>query len=222
MDVRFEATDGTDLEGVLHEPDGSRRGVAVVCHPHPQFGGSMDTWMPPVLQRALTDDGWVTLRFNFRGVGLSEGSFDGGRGEVEDVVGAIGFLLEHVGDAAAPVFLTGWSFGALTSLAAALQDQRVAGWAGVAPPVGMLDQDGERDVPLPHLDRDALAGWSRPSLWIIGSRDQFTSVDQLERVAADAGEHARVEVLDGDHFLLGRGDDLGGLVAEQARRVSGG
>lgn len=218
MEVRFEATDGTDLEGHLLPASGETRGVAVCCHPHPQFGGSMDTWMPPVLQEALADDGWTTLRFNFRGVELSEGSFEGGVGEVEDVLGAIAFLLDHVGDAQAPVFVTGWSFGALVGLVAAMRDERVVGWAGVAPPVG---SNGPPDVALPELHPEALEAWDRPSCWVIGTRDPFSSVEDVRAAASPAGERATVEVVDGDHFLLGRAEELRRLVVEHGRRCPG-
>lgn len=98
--VEFPAADGLRLEGNLSPPNEPNGGAAVICHPHSQHGGSMDSWMMPVLQRALVADGWLALRFNFRGVGASEGSYDKGEGELKDVAGAVDYLLEEAGDRA--------------------------------------------------------------------------------------------------------------------------
>lgn len=86
--------DGVELEAVLHIPDGVPPFAgAVICHPHPQYGGDMNSNVVTALCHALTDRGMAALRFNFRGVGGSTGAFDNGRGEARDASAAVAHLL---------------------------------------------------------------------------------------------------------------------------------
>jgi alpha/beta superfamily hydrolase len=98
------------LECVLDTPDGASapRGVAVICHPNPQFGGTLDNKVVQTLVRAFLQLGYRTVRLNFRGVGASEGAWDNGRGEVDDALAVIGAQR----DASLPLVLAGFSFGA--------------------------------------------------------------------------------------------------------------
>ena len=93
-------------------PDVSARGVALIAHPHPLFGGTMDNKVVQTLARAFVQCGWTAVRFNFRGVGKSGGVYDEGRGEAEDFLAV---LAQLGGDAAAPVALAGFSFGAFVT-----------------------------------------------------------------------------------------------------------
>src|SRR5262245_31398580 len=112
--IMFTSADGLALEGRLSIPDNADAlGAVVLCHPHPQYGGSMSSRLIPALQRVLVAAGWAALRFNFRGVGRSEGSYDGGSGEVGDVLGALARVRTVVPEPAAVV---GWSFGGLVGL----------------------------------------------------------------------------------------------------------
>ena len=87
------AGDGPRLAGILHLPDGPTPcPAAVVCHPHPLMGGTMDSAVVVAVCGGLAVRGWATLRFDFRGAGRSEGTFDGGHGEIDDVAGALDFL----------------------------------------------------------------------------------------------------------------------------------
>jgi alpha/beta superfamily hydrolase len=163
------------LEILRDEPSlaagGTCRGVAVIAHPHPLFGGTMDNKVVQTLARAFVQCGWSAVRFNFRGVGGSAGTYDDGRGELDD-------LLAVVADCApeAPLALAGFSFGAFVACAAVerLHTQRAvaqlvlvgvaAGRFAVAPvPAGLHSQTllihGELDdtVPLP-----AVFDWARP------------------------------------------------------------
>ena len=97
------------IECAIDSPDGAPRGIAVVCHPHPQFGGTMDNKVVQTLARAFVQLGWRSVRFNFRGIGASEGTWDEGRGEVEDALAVIAAF--RTAEAAAPFLLAGFSFG---------------------------------------------------------------------------------------------------------------
>lgn len=192
----FPAADGTRLVGEVQDPEGPALGVAVVCHPHPLMGGSMDTWMPPMLQRALVAAGYRTMRFNFRGVGGSEGSFGGGEGELDDVRGAVAHLRDGAPDAA--VVLGGWSFGAAVSLRAAGDVPNVAGWFGV----GLFVDDEDEVV-------GEVTRWDHPALFIHGSADRTCPLERT-RPIADAAGAARLVVIDGgDHFLGNHANQIG-------------
>lgn len=104
-----------DIECAIDTPAGTPRGVAVVCHPHPQHGGTLDNKVAQTLARAFVQLGWRSVRFNFRGVGASQGAWDEGVGEVEDALAVI----EAHRDPAAPLMLAGFSFGAYVATQAA-------------------------------------------------------------------------------------------------------
>jgi len=102
--------DGRLVQAVLDKPAGSAHGLAVVAHPHPLFGGTMDNKVVQTLARACVAAGWDCLRFNFRGVGGSEGSYDEGRGETEDLLSLVAQLAPDK-----PLVLAGFSFGAFVA-----------------------------------------------------------------------------------------------------------
>jgi len=99
------------IECAIDSPEGAPRGIAVVCHPHPQFGGTMDNKVVQTLARAFVQLGWRSVRFNFRGIGTSEGTWDEGRGEVDDALAVIAAFRSGPAEAAAPFVLAGFSFG---------------------------------------------------------------------------------------------------------------
>ena len=201
--VAFETSAGLVLEGRLAVPQDRPRGVAILCHPYPPAGGSMSNAMLPSLQRALEEAGWAALRFNFRGVGRSEGSFDHGRGEVDDAAAALAFAREHI--PGVPCAVVGWSFGALVGLNAARADTTVAAYIGIAPPVSAAP---ELELPTVGAARVAMR-----SLVICGTADRFCETSDVRRLAADIG--AEVRILDGaDHFFVGRLAELGAIVTE--------
>ncbi len=105
------------LECALDAPADRARGVAVICHPHPQHGGTMDNKVVQTLARALRQIGYRTVRFNFRGVGASQGRWDEGRGEVDDALAVLAALREP----GLPLVLAGFSFGAYVAAEAAIR-----------------------------------------------------------------------------------------------------
>ncbi|MDP3829009.1 MAG: CocE/NonD family hydrolase [Polaromonas sp.] len=98
------------LETALDAPAGPSRGVAVIAHPHPLFGGTLDNKVVQTLARAFTQAGWTAVRFNFRGVGASEGVYDEGRGEIDDMLAVVQQLAP-----AGALALAGFSFGAFVT-----------------------------------------------------------------------------------------------------------
>ena len=130
--VSFEA-DGLTFEGVVAQPDegtGPWPGV-VICHPHPLHGGNMDNNVVLALALGLAQEGFVTLRFNFRGVGFSEGTWRNGVGQTDDTATAV-----RAAGIAFPdlrLGIAGWSFGATTSLHWQIETGSTLPWVGVAP-----------------------------------------------------------------------------------------
>jgi alpha/beta superfamily hydrolase len=191
--VELSTADGLTLEGELAPgaSDGPPIAGFVLCHPHPTYGGSMHTPVPDALFRALPSRGITCLRFNFRGVGASEGRHTGGLDEPLDVVAAIDHLAGVLAPGT-PIHLQGWSFGALVALAVA--DPRVAAWFAVAPPIGMAGL----------ASPDEVAGDPRPKLVAVGRHDQAVAADRLVTLVS-TWVNARTVVIEGtDHFFAGR------------------
>lgn len=156
-----------ELACALPEPATGRAGVAIICHPHPLQGGTMHNKVVTILERALLELGLATVRFNFRGVGRSEGVHDDGAGETDDVMAIAGWLRQaRAGDA---LWLAGFSFGAYVALRAAPRVEP-AQLILVAPPVGRWDFDGIAAPACPWLivqgdedeivDAKAVAAWA--------------------------------------------------------------
>ena len=159
---QFIAGSAGRIECAVDQPEASARGVALIAHPHPLFGGTLDNKVVQTLARALVDLGYETWRPNFRGVGETEGVHDEGRGELEDLEA----IVQHL--APAKLVLAGFSFGA--SLVAKLAEKTEEEWlvlVGVgitrimAPPVpeGTLVIHGEKDDTVPL---SAVLDWARP------------------------------------------------------------
>jgi alpha/beta superfamily hydrolase len=196
--------DGITLDGRLIVPPGAGAG-AVVCHPHPQYGGDMENELVVRLTHALVDAGLATLRFDFRGVGASGGRHDDGRGEVDDVRAAAALLRARLG--AAQVTLVGYSFGSLMAMrAAALEPNAVAGAIAIAPPVRMMGLE-------------FLAGCRVPVAFVLGDRDQFCPVAALETARARFAPASIQTVIAGaDHFF---GAHLAALVERVVALATG-
>lgn len=156
------------LHGVAHMPDAEPRAIAVVAHPLPTMGGTMEHKIVTTLARTFADLGFVALRFNFRGVGDSSGSYDEGNGEVDDALAVAHYALQEFGHL--PLILSGFSFGGYVQARAAQQlhshaprlvlvAPAVGRFAMPAVPHGTLLVHGERDEVV--LLADVLA-WARP------------------------------------------------------------
>jgi len=107
------------IECAFDRPASAPIGIAVVCHPHPQFGGTLDNKVVQTVARALLQIGWASLRFNYRGVGASEGAWDEGRGEIDDALAVVAAARRRGDLPALPLLLAGFSFGGFVAAAAA-------------------------------------------------------------------------------------------------------
>jgi alpha/beta superfamily hydrolase len=185
------------LEGLLRLPDEAAETphlAAVVCHPHPLFGGTMHNKTVFRLATALNEVGIPTLRFNFRGVGLSSGSYDEGRGEQDDIRSALDELERRFPNVA--LCVAGFSFGAWTGLEVGCAEERVRQLVGVGVPVASL----------PVAD---LANCAKPKLIVQGALDQYGPEDALRAWFAALPEPKHLETIPGgDHFLNDHLDDL--------------
>jgi alpha/beta superfamily hydrolase len=188
------------LEGQYEEGSSTESGI--LCHPHPLYGGSMDNNVILALQSVLKGKGWGTLRFNFRGVGKSGGSYAEGEGEVRDLIAAASYLTAK---GVKKPHLSGYSFGAWIVMKAVKQGLDPASVILVSPPLDLLD--------FSHLKLP-----SAPCLITLGDGDTFCSKETLhkwlEAHSSQPGK-ARVEVIPGcDHFYWGKEELLTAKVLE--------
>jgi uncharacterized protein len=187
------------LEALLNTGSGNATHAALVCHPHPVFGGTMHNKVVFHTVKALNSFGFPVLRFNFRGTGLSEGKHDNGRGEIDDVRVALNWLDAefHL-----PLIFAGFSFGAAVGLHAACADKRIRAVIGVGTPVAPVAADAEE----PRVYTfEYLQNCAKPKLFISGARDQFGPKAKLEAMVASASEPKKLVLIEGaDHFFEGR------------------
>ena len=169
------------LEG-LFKKNSSSQGV-VISHPHPLYGGDMHNSVVEIMHEAFDEMGWTTLRFNFRGVGQSQGNFDDGRGEQEDVAAAIRHLQLN---GITKVTLAGYSFGAWVNAQAASTQAGVLGSILVSPPLAHF----------PFLMNAA-----KILMIITGDSDPFCPLAELEKLMKDMDQPPPLKIISGaDHF----------------------
>jgi len=187
------------LEALLNAGAENATHAAVVCHPHPLFGGTLHNKVVFHTMKALNSFGFPVLRFNFRGTGLSHGEHDGGKGEVEDARTALDWLDAefHM-----PLIFAGFSFGAAVGLRAASSDARVKALIGVGVPA--VPVAGGAEEPRVY-SFDFLRDCAKPKLFVSGARDQFGPRAKLEELVASVPEPKKLVVIEGaDHFFEGR------------------
>lgn len=157
-----------ELEGVLELPaEAAPIAVAVICHPHPVHGGTLQNKVVHTLSRAFSGQNIGALRFNFRGVGKSAGSYDNGEGEVEDVLSVAAFASKRFQDL--PIWLAGFSFGAAMAIRATASLE-VAGLVSIAPAVSRFADTNSVQPDCPWLivqgDNDELVDLSETIEWV--------------------------------------------------------
>lgn len=187
------------LEALLNAGAADATHAAVVCHPHPLFGGTLHNKVVFHTMKALNSFGFPVLRFNFRGAGLSHGEHDHGNGEVDDVRTALDFLDAEF---QLPILFAGFSFGAAVGLRATFSDPRVRVLIGVGTPVVPVAADAEASrVCIFDFLRDCV----KPKLFVSGARDPFGPRAKLEQLVASLPEPKNLVVVEGaDHFFEGR------------------
>jgi alpha/beta superfamily hydrolase len=169
--------------------------AAVVCHPHPLFGGTMHNKVVYQTAKALDADGIPVLRFNFRGAGQSAGAHDGGNGEQGDVRAALDFLAVEF--PAVPLLLGGFSFGASVGMRVGCGDARVSHLIGLG-------------IPVNSVDFSFLRLCDKPKLFIHGSNDEFGDIQKVEALIPTLPGNNKLVVVEGvDHFFAGKLDQLG-------------
>ncbi|MGB6484515.1 MAG: alpha/beta fold hydrolase [Candidatus Acidiferrales bacterium] len=171
------------------------RRVAVVCHPHPLFGGTMHNKVVFQLAKSLHQEGAPVLRFNFRGAGLSEGKHDKGRGEIGDAQAALDYLAAEF--PGTPILLAGFSFGAYVGLRAGCADARVKELVGAG-------------LPANDSDLSYLVECRKPKLILQSTHDQYGSRERTTALYEKLPEPKRLAFIDApDHFFAGKLPQMG-------------
>jgi len=184
------------LEAILWTPTAVTREplAAVLCHPHPLFGGTMHNKVVYQVAKSLDALGIPVLRFNFRGAGLSEGQHDRGRGEQDDVRAALDFLSGEF--SSVPLLVAGFSFGCVAGLRAGCEDSRVSQLIGLGLPVNSTDVS-------------FLSRCSKPKLFVHGSDDEYGAIEKVKTLVASLpGENHLVVVKGAEHFFKGKLDQV--------------
>jgi alpha/beta superfamily hydrolase len=182
------------LEALLNTGAADATHAALVCHPHPSFGGTLHNKVVFHAMKALNSFGFPVLRFNFRSAGLSQGEHDQGRGEVDGVQAALDWLDKEF---RLPLIFAGFSFGAAVGLQAACPDKRVKAAIALGIPVAAIDDRS--------YDFEFLQACSKPKLFVSGSRDQFGPRAEVERLATSVPEPKKLVLIEAaDHFFEGR------------------
>jgi uncharacterized protein len=173
--------------------------VAVVCHPHPLYGGTMHNKVVFQAAKSLHQRGASVLRFNFRGVGESEGTHDRGQGEQDDVRAAIDYLAAEF--PGRPILVAGFSFGSSVGLRVGCGTSRVAQLIGLG-------------LPVDNIDMSFLRACEKPKLIIQGGSDQFGARASIEALFATLPEPKRLVIVEGaDHFFTGQLDEVSAAIA---------
>ena len=184
------------LEAILWKPTASAapETAALVCHPHPLFGGTMHNKVVYQTAKSLDSLGLPVLRFNFRGAGTSGGEHDKGEGEQGDVRAALDFLAGEF--PSTPLLLAGFSFGCWVGLRVGCHDDRVTQLIGLGTPVN-------------STDFSFLRSCEKPKLFVHGSQDKFGELKKVQALVDSSPEPKRLVVVeDADHFFVGKLDQL--------------
>ncbi len=182
------------LEALLNAGSPDATHAALLCHPHPVYGGTLHNKVVFHAMKALHELGMPALRFNFRGAGLSQGEHDQGAGEVGDVRTALDWLDQefHL-----PIVFAGFSFGAAVGLRAACPDPRVPAIISLGTPISPVDNRS--------YDYDFMKTCAKPKLFVSGSRDQFAPKARLEALVASLPDPKKLVIIEAaDHFFEGR------------------
>ena len=197
------------LEALLNAGSPDATHAALVCHPHPLYGGTLHNKVVFHAMKALNALGLPVLRFNFRGAGLSHGEHDHGAGELDDVRTALDFL-DH--EFHLPLIFAGFSFGAAVGLRAACPNPRVQALIALGTPITPIDDR--------TYDYDFLKTCTKPKLFVSGSRDQFASKAKLEALVTPLPEPKILVIIEAaDHFFEGRLREMREAVENWSKEV---
>ena len=195
----FEGPSGR-IEAILKEPAGAVTRAAIVCHPHPLFGGTMHNKVVFRIAKAFEQSGFAALRFNFRGTGRSEGRHDQGQGEQDDLRAAIRFIEAKY--SGAELWLAGFSFGSAVMLRVACEHERVRAIVAAG-------------VPVSKYDFQHIVECAKPKLFVQGELDEFGPAKEIESLFARLAEPKRLKIIErADHFFEGRLEELSQAVKD--------
>jgi len=180
------------LEALLEEPDDSPREAALVCHPHPKYGGTMHSKVVYRVARGLRTAGAVVLRFNYRGVNLSEGEYDHGEGELEDARVALEYLRSRYPDL--PFTLAGFSFGSRIVLRLACSGVGARRVIAVGFPTALHKIEGLETCTVPRI-------------FVHSTHDQYGSVAEIESLVASLPEPKKLVLVEAEDHFFAKGLD---------------
>ena len=201
------ASPAGSLEALLDEPerpdsnDAAVKAAVVFAHPHPQFGGTMHTKVVYRAAKGLARIGCAVLRFNFRGVGHSAGTFDQGEGEKEDFKAALDYMARHY--PGSPLWAGGFSFGSWVALEVGATDDRVSVLIGIAPPVAT-------SISGHHYTFENTLASTKPKFFVQGEADEVCPIEGMWAFYGKLEEPKELVVIDGaDHLFEGKAQEAG-------------
>jgi uncharacterized protein len=203
-DVLINGPEGR-LEGRYHHSKANNAPIALLLHPHPQHGGTMNNKVVYTLYHAFVRRGFSTLRFNFRGVGRSQGTFDRGEGELSDAASALDWLQSYNPNAGA-CWIGGFSFGAWIGMQLLMRRPEIDGFISVAPPANLFDFS-------------FLAPCPASGLIVMGDRDQLVPPEPVQKLVHKLMHQRdiRIEhrvITGADHFFAGQLEELGTIAED--------
>lgn len=202
--VNIRCHDSVILEGALEFPESTGEGIAsaLICHPHPLYGGDMNNNVVSALSRMFVSSGIAALRFNFRGVGQSSGSYGEGFSEMIDVASCIDFLVSDKRLDSSKILLGGYSFGSWVAMKTAVSDNRPSRLFMISPPVDMYDFS-------------FLSSEKRPKLMITGDSDFVCSMKRFDELSLIVSDPKICKVLEGhDHFHWSSENEITNVVRD--------
>lgn len=208
-EVIFNGPEGR-LEGRYHQTRNATAPVALLLHPHPLHGGTMNNKVVYSLYQSFVRQGFAVLRFNFRGVGRSQGRFDNGQGELSDAASALDWM-QAQNPNAADCWIAGFSFGAWIAMQLMMRRPEISGFISVAPPASMHDFS-------------FLAPCPASGLIVHGDKDEVVPIAAVGKLAQKLGNQKNIKVdyrivEGGDHFFTDRIDELSGHVDDYLKKA---
>ena len=208
-EVMFAGPDGR-LEGRYHHAKDPGSPLALILHPHPMHGGTMNNRIAYTMYQSFQRMGFSVMRFNFRGVGRSQGRYDGGMGEIGDAAAALDWM-QTVNPGAGGLWMAGYQFGAFVGMQLLMRRPEISGWISVAPPAS-------------HYDFGFLAPCPCGGLLLHGDADELvpeTSVRKLvDKLHTQKGVQVDYRVYVGaDHVFASHADKVGEDVEDYVTRI---
>ena len=189
-EIRLLTNDNVLIEGIIETPEEiAPIPMVVLCHPHPQFGGQMNDSVISTISYSLVANGISTLKFNFRGVGKSEGSFDNGDGETLDALAAIKFASDTPWVDKEKISILGYSFGAKIALNAFSHTSGIESLVLIAPPIKNIKKDEAHSL-------------NTPKLLVLGEQDDLIQADDIYEIYRNMADPKRIEIIpNANHFF---------------------